>query len=154
MSLAGSVSPNVASSFGSSGVGIDKSDSGTPSPPQIMSVNVPPAQLFGTPPIDEGIELDDTHAYFMDDDVSSAKRRKVRGLFIFDTFKCSLTFLIIPPAQRSCWGGILVSLRPSVRPASCVRFVAPTVLVGSISYSYILSSNFRRCVVCKVSCKI
>ena len=25
--------------------------------------------------------------------------------------------LIIPPAQRSCWGGILVSLRPSVRPS-------------------------------------
>ena len=51
-------------------------------------------------------------------------------------------------------GGILVSLRPSVRPASRVRSVAPTVLVGSISYLYILSSNFRRCVVCKVSCKI
>ena len=27
--------------------------------------------------------------------------------------------LIIPPAQRSCWGGILVSLRPSVRPSVC-----------------------------------
>ena len=39
-------------------------------------------------------------------------------------------------------------------PASRVRSVAPTVLVGSISYLYILSSNFRRCVVCKVSCKI
>ena len=25
--------------------------------------------------------------------------------------------IIIPPAQRSCWGGILVSLRPSVRPS-------------------------------------
>ena len=25
--------------------------------------------------------------------------------------------LIIPPTQRSCWGGILVSLRPSVRPS-------------------------------------
>ena len=44
--------------------------------------------------------------------------------------------------------------RPSVCPASCVRSVAPTVLVGSISYLYILSSNFRRCVTCKVSCKI
>ena len=42
----------------------------------------------------------------------------------------------------------------SVRPASRVRSVAPTVLVGSISYLYILSSNFRRCVACKVSCKI
>ena len=46
------------------------------------------------------------------------------------------------------------SVRPLVRPASRVRSVAPTVLVGSISYLYILSSNFRRCVVCKVSCKI
>ena len=38
--------------------------------------------------------------------------------------------------------GILVSLCLSVRPASRVRSVAPTVLVGSISYLYILSSNF------------
>ena len=59
-------------------------------------------------------------------------------------------------------GGILVSLRPSIRPSvlpsvrptSCVRSVAPTVLVGSISYLHILSSNFRRCVTCKISCKI
>ena len=58
--------------------------------------------------------------------------------------------------------GILVSLRPSVspsfrlsvHPASRVRSVAPTVLIGSISYLCILSSNFRRCVTCKVSCKI
>ena len=41
------------------------------------------------------------------------------------------------------------SVRPVVRPASRVRSVAPTVLVGSISYLYILSSNFRRCVTCK-----
>ena len=39
-------------------------------------------------------------------------------------------------------------------PASRVRSVAPTVLVGSILYSYILSSNFRRCVACRVECKI
>ena len=59
-------------------------------------------------------------------------------------------------------GGILVSLRPSVclsvppsiRPASHVCSVAPTVLVGSISYFYILPTNFRRCVACNVSCKI
>ena len=37
---------------------------------------------------------------------------------------------------------------PSVCPASSVRSVAPTVLVGSISYLHILSSNFRRCVAC------
>ena len=52
-------------------------------------------------------------------------------------------YIIISPGQRSCWG-ILVSLvRPSVRPpvlpsASRARSVALTVLVGSISYSYIL----------------
>ena len=66
--------------------------------------------------------------------------------------------------ERGGGGGILVSLRPSavcpssirpsvrpsVRPANRVHFVASTVLVGSILYSYILSSNFRRCVACKV----
>ena len=70
------------------------------------------------------------------------------------------------PAQRSCWGGgggggggggrwvyWFPSVRPSVRPAFRVRSVAPTVLIGSISYLYILSSNCRRCVACKVSCK-
>ena len=67
-------------------------------------------------------------------------------------------------------GGILVSLCPSVRPsvllsvslsvclsirpASCVCSVAPTVLVGSMSYLHIFSSNFRRCVAYKVSCEI
>ena len=47
-----------------------------------------------------------------------------------------------------------MSICPSVRPASRVRSVAPTVLVGSISYLHILSSNFWRCVACKVACKI
>ena len=69
--------------------------------------------------------------------------------------------------QRSCWRlywfhYIRPSIRPSVRPtvhlsvcpASRVHSVAPTVLVGSFSYLYILSSNFRRCVKCKVACKI
>ena len=67
---------------------------------------------------------------------------------------------IYTPAEWSCWGGILVSLRPSirpfvrlsVRPASRARSVTPTVLVVSISYLYIL--YFRRCFTCKVSCKI
>ena len=46
-------------------------------------------------------------------------------------------------------------VRTSVRPASRVRSVAPTVPVRSFLYFYIfLSSNFRRCVGCKVSCKI
>ena len=79
-------------------------------------------------------------------------------------------WLIIPPAQQNCWGvywfhsvrpSVRLSVSPSVRPhpshvppAFCVHSVAPTVLVGSISYLYILSNNFRRCVACKVSCKI
>ena len=46
------------------------------------------------------------------------------------------------------------SVCASVCPASRVRFVGPTVLVGSISYLHILFSNFRRCVACKASCKI
>ena len=59
--------------------------------------------------------------------------------------------IIIPPTQQSCWGvywfySVCPSVCPSVRPASRVRSVAPTVLVGSISYLHILSSNFRRCV--------
>ena len=45
------------------------------------------------------------------------------------------------------------SICPSVCPASRFRSVVPTVLVGSIAYLYILSSNFRRCVACKVSSK-
>ena len=40
-------------------------------------------------------------------------------------------------------------VRLSVRPASNVRSVAPTVLVGSILYLCVLSSNFIRCVACK-----
>ena len=82
-------------------------------------------------------------------------------------FTYGSSIVIIPPAQRSCWG-ILVSLppsvrhpsvrrpfvSPSVRPTSRVRSVALTVLVGSVSYLYILSSNFRRYVACKVSRKI
>ena len=54
--------------------------------------------------------------------------------------------------------GVLVSLRLSVRPSIClasrVCSIVSTVLFGSISCLYILSSNFRRCVTCKVSCKI
>ena len=48
--------------------------------------------------------------------------------------------------------GFTPSARLSVRvgPASRIH----TVLVGFISYLYILSSNFRKCVACKVSCKI
>ena len=44
-----------------------KSEPSTPSPPQVLNHNAPSGHLFGTPPIDEGIGLDDTHAYFMED---------------------------------------------------------------------------------------
>ena len=50
--------------------------------------------------------------------------------------------------------GFTPSVHPSVCPASRVHSVASTVVVWSISYLHILSSNFRRCVACKVSCKI
>ena len=70
------------------------------------------------------------------------------------------------PHTTKLLGAKLVSLHPSVClsgllsghlsicPTSRVRFVAPTVLVGSILYLHILSSNFRRCVACKSSCTI
>ena len=55
---------------------------------------------------------------------------------------------------RSWKGGILVSRRPSICPTACgqnrVHSVTSTILVGSISYLHILSSNFRRCVACRV----
>ena len=61
------------------------------------------------------------------------------------------------PRHNEVVGGY-IGFTPSVclyiRPASSVRSVAPTVLIGSISYLYILSSNFWRCVACKISCKI
>ena len=50
------------------------------------------------------------------------------------------------------------SVRPSVRLSVCgqnrVRSVSSTILVGSISYLHILSSNFRKCVTCKDCFKI
>ena len=63
------------------------------------------------------------------------------------------------PRTRKLWGvywfhSVRLSVHLSVRLAFRDRSVAPTVLVGSISYLYILSSNLRRCVMCTVSCKI
>ena len=54
----------------------------------------------------------------------------------------------------ACFMAAEIKFSKDVCPASCVRSVVPTVLVGSISYLYILSSNFRRCAACKVYCKI
>ena len=59
-----------------------------------------------------------------------------------------------PSVRPSVRPSLHLSICPSVHPASHVRSVVPTVLIGSSSYLYILSSNFRRCVACKVACKI
>ena len=67
-------------------------------------------------------------------------------------------YWLYPPLQRSWKGGILVSPCPSVRLSVCgqnrVRSVSSTILIGSISYLHILSSNFRRCVACNARFKI
>ena len=42
--------------------------------------------------------------------------------------------LIIPLHNKVVGGGILISLRPSVRPACGVRSATPTVLDGFFSY--------------------
>ena len=72
--------------------------------------------------------------------------------------QASICKIIIPPLQRSWKGGILVSPCPSLRLSVCgpnrVHSVSSTILVGSISYLHILSSNFRRCVTCNVCLKI
>ena len=68
------------------------------------------------------------------------------------------TLFVIPPTSTKLKGGILVSPCPSVRLSVCgqnrVRSVSSTILVGSISYLHILSSNLRRCVACNVCFKI
>ena len=68
----------------------------------------------------------------------------------------SMSNLLYPLHNEVVGGyiGFTPSVCPSVRPASRVRSVAPKVVVGSISYLYILSSNFRRCVACRVSYQI
>ena len=73
----------------------------------------------------------------------------------------SQCWLIIPPASTKLKGGytgITLSVCPSVRLSVCgqnrVRSVSSTILIGSISYLHILSSNFRRCVACNARFKI
>ena len=62
------------------------------------------------------------------------------------------------PLQPSWKGGILVSPCPSVRLSvsgqNHVRSVSSTILIRSIAYMHILSSNFRRCVACNDCFKI
>ena len=66
-----------------------------------------------------------------------------------------MAILLYPSPQQSWKGGILVSPCLSV---CCVQngvhFVSSTILIKSIAYFHILSSNFRRCVACKVYFKI
>ena len=76
---------------------------------------------------------------------------------------CLSSNLLYPPLQRS-WTGVhwFHFVRPSVRMSvhlslcgqNSVCSVSSTMLAGSISYLYILSSNFRMCVACKYHCKI
>ena len=83
-------------------------------------------------------------------------------VFVFVWCNCNTSYLVVrflyPPLQQSWKGGILVSPCPSVRLSVCgqnrVRSVSSTILIGSISYLHILSSNFRRCVACNARFKI
>ena len=49
---------------------------------------------------------------------------------------------------------VCLSVRLSVCGQNRVRSVSSTILIGSISYVHILSSNFRRCVACKACFEI
>ena len=57
-----------------------------------------------------------------------------------------LRYLVIPPASTS--------VRLSVCGKNGVCSVSSTILIGSISYLHILSSNLRRCVACNARFKI
>ena len=86
---------------------------------------------------------------------SPHKGPETRKMFPFDDVIMRLpnnhrpfhTYLIV-------WNDIPFTLCTSMIMKTRVRPVAHTVLIGSISYLYIFSSKFRRCVECKVSCKI
>ena len=60
--------------------------------------------------------------------------------------------LASPDTYIKC--AIQMSVRPSVCGQNRVRSVSSTILVGSISYLHILSSNFRRCAACNACFKI
>ena len=70
---------------------------------------------------------------------------------------CMNWMFFIPPLQRSWKGGFLNSPCPSFCPSIYGRnrgcSVSSTILTRSVSYLHILSSNFRRCVVCKFIAK-
>ena len=64
--------------------------------------------------------------------------------------------LYTPPHHEVVGGyiGLNLSVRLSVCGQHRVRSVSFTIILGSISYSYTLSSNFRRCVACWLFLKI
>ena len=62
--------------------------------------------------------------------------------------------IIFPPASKLKEGFTgFTPVRLSVCGQNRVRSVSSTILIGSISYLHIISSNFRRCVACKVCFK-
>ena len=60
----------------------------------------------------------------------------------------------VRPSVRPSKGYCNISVCPPVCGQNRVRSVSYTILVGSISYLHILSSNFRRYVACKGYCNI
>ena len=71
---------------------------------------------------------------------------------------CSCTNPSICCQKCDYYTGITLSVCRSVRLSvcgqNCVRSVSSTILIGSISYLHILSSNFRKCVACNAHFKI
>ena len=80
---------------------------------------------------------------------------KHHSKLLFTKKKNRKNIWLFPSCRGVYWfHSVHPSVCPSVRPASRVCSVAPTVLVGSISYLHIWSSNVIRYVLCKVTCKI
>ena len=92
----------------------------------------------------------DEWAIMVDDMTIDFPSRFFIFTFLYTLWKyCSywqLSNVLLYPPRNEVVGGY-TGFCPSVRPASHDCSVAPTVLVGSISYLCILSSNFRMCLV-------
>ena len=72
----------------------------------------------------------------------------------YDKYTKSLIVSLYPPLQWSWKGYWFHLVQLSVCGQNRVRSVSSAILIGSILYLYILSSNFRRCVVCNGCFKI
>ena len=77
---------------------------------------------------------------------------KYRSLSLF-SFCNTLCLQQHTPASTKLKGGY-TGITLSVCGQNCVRSVSSTILIGSISYLHILSSNFRSCVTCNARFKI